>query len=111
MLKNNNFPKFVGIQLLKKSKFYKVNGKIREHIGNYKCYGLFLKQELLKEKIEDDSKNETLFISLIKTEDIPLLKKINGNIVRRTNPETLHKIDIMKMMPKVMEKIDALCDE
>jgi len=85
--------------LLKKSRFYKINGKLREHIGNFKDYAICLKEECISKEI---NKNEiNLFPVLIKLNKIKYLKKVNGNIIRKIKPKTLNLIQKKLLIEKI----------
>ena len=108
--------------LLKKSKFYRIkrpNGKLselselREHIGNYREYGIFLKQEEMLNidditVIKATSNEAKINPSIILIKDIKFLKAINGNIIRKIQPKTIHEIEKMSVLLASMEKIDKL---
>ena len=96
------------VHILKKSQFYMNGDKLREHIGNHKNYAILLKQEELKEDIpelRDDRKQVKLFASIVKLSELKLMKKVNGNIIRKMQPKTLHDVE---KMPLVMESIKLI---
>jgi len=100
-----NLEKLKGLNLLKKSKFYySTNGELREHISTYNGYAILLKQENLKEEIND--KEDTIFPSIVTIEDLRKMKKVNGNKVRKIQPKSLHEWEKMALVQGVIHNID-----
>jgi len=96
-----------GLYILKKSKFYYGNNNnLREQIANYKGYAILIKQELIKEEIND--KENKLFPSLVTLPDLKLMKKVNGNIIRKINPNSLHEFEKMTLIQAIIPEIDKL---
>ena len=100
LIKNNSF------NLLKRSKFYYVNGGIREHIATYKGYAILLNPEKLKTELND--KEDTVYPSLLKTNALKKLKKVNGNVVRKLNPNTLPEFYKMNLLLGTLTQIDNM---
>ena len=93
------------LHILAKSKFYYGNnGELREHIATYKGYAILLKQENLKEEI--NTKENKMFPSLVTLEDLKKLKKVNGNIIRKLQPNSLHEYEKMALIQGVIFEID-----
>ena len=93
------------LNILKKSRFYYgINGELREHIATYKGYAILIKQEQIKEEL--DSKNNTMFPTLLTLEDLRKLKKVNGNIIRKLQPNSIHEYEKMALIQGVIFKID-----
>ena len=100
-LQSNN-----SLQLLKKSKFYySADGTIREHIATYGGYAVLLNSDKLKEEL--NTKENTMFPTLVKADELHGLKKVNGNIVRKLQPNSLHEFEIMILIQGVIKEIDA----
>jgi len=95
-----------GLTFFKKSRFYMNKGVLREHIATYKGYAILLDHNNLKETL-DENKTKMMPI-LISANDIKLLKKINGNIIRKLNPQTLTKLEKAVMLDEVMKNIDSM---
>ena len=94
-----------GLRLLKKSKFYYGNnGELREHFASYKGYAIMIKQERIKEELND--KEVTMFPSLVTLKDLKKMKKVNGNIVRKLQPDSIHEFEKMSLTQAVIQKID-----
>lgn len=93
------------LHLLKKSKFYySANGELREQLANYKGYAIMIRQEKIKEEIND--KETRMFPALVTLEDLRKMKKVNGNIVRKLQPNSLHEFEKMALVIKVITEID-----
>jgi len=93
------------LHVLAKSKFYYgTNGELREHIATYKGYAILLKQENLKEEI--NAKENKMFPSLVTLEDLKKLKKVNGNIIRKLQPDSLHEYEKMALIQGIIFEID-----
>lgn len=93
------------LTILKKSKFYYGNnGELREHIASYKNYAILIKQELIKEKL--DEKNNTMFPSLVTLDDLKKMKKVNGNTVKKIQPDSIHEHEKLALLIKVVPEID-----
>jgi hypothetical protein len=83
-----------------------MNGdKLREHVATYKNYAIMLKQEQLK---EDDGKSKMMevFPALIDTNLLSVMKRVNGNVIRKMQPKTLHQYEIMALVNQVVVNID-----
>jgi len=94
-----------GLHLLKKSKFYYgSNGELREHIATYNGYAIMIKQEKIKEDLND--KEVKMFPSLVTLEDLRKMKKVNGNIIRKLNPDSIHEFEKMALIQGVVFQID-----
>jgi hypothetical protein len=94
-----------GLNILKKSKFYFGNNKeLREHIASYNGYAIMIKQERIKEDIND--KEVQMFPSLVTLEDLRKMKKVNGNIIRKMNPNSIHEWEKMALIQGVVIQID-----
>jgi len=94
-----------GLHLLKKSKFYYGNnGELREHIATYNGYAIMIKQEKIKEDLND--KEVTMFPSIVTLTDLKKMKKVNGNIIRKKQPNSIHEFEKMALLIKVIEEID-----
>ena len=96
-----------GLHILKKTKFYMNGEDLREHIATYKGYAIMLKQEQLKEEIEGSLKEQKVFPALIEVDLLCVMKRVNGNVVRKMNPITLHQYDQMAVVQSVIEIIDS----
>ena len=93
------------LHILKKSRFYKnSDGNLREHIASYKGYAILLKQEKIKEEL--NNKEMTMFPSLIKLNELKNMKRVNGNIVRKINPESIHEYEKMALIQGTITEID-----
>ena len=93
------------LHILKKSRFYyNVNAELREHIATYKGYAILLKQENLKEEI--NTKENKVFPSLVTLEDLKKLKRVNGNVIRKLQPNSLHEYEKMALIQGVMFEVD-----
>jgi len=93
------------MHLLKKTKFYyNAKGELREHIATYKGFAIMLKQEQIKE-LEND-KETRMFPTLIKIMEVKHMKKVNGNIVRKLQPDSIHEYEKLSLMMKVIIEID-----
>lgn len=96
----------IGLRVLKKSKFYYGKDKnFREHIASYQGYAILLKQENLDFSGENQKEKE-LDISLVTLKDLKKMKKVNGNIVRKINPKSLHDFEKMAVVQQAILKID-----
>ncbi len=94
-----------GLIVLKKSKFYyATNGNLREHIATYKDFAILIKQENIKEEIND--KENRMFPSLVSLEDLRKMKRVNGNVVRRIQPDSLHEFEKMALIQAVVSRIE-----
>jgi len=94
-----------GLNILKKSKFYYGNnGELREHIASYNGFAIMIKQEKIKEDLND--KEVSMFPSLVALKDLKKMKKVNGNIIRKLNPNSIHDFEKMALLVKVIEEID-----
>ena len=94
-----------GLAILPKSKFYYgTNRELREHIATYKGYAILLKQENLKEEI--NLKENRMFPSLVTLVDLKKMKKVNGNIIRKLQPDSVHEYEKMALVQGVMTEID-----
>ena len=94
-----------GLRLLKKSKFYYGNnGELREHFATYKGYAIMIKQEKIKEDLNE--KEITMFPTLVTLDDLRKMKRVNGNIVRKLQPETIHEYEKMTLTQGIITKID-----
>jgi sRNA-binding regulator protein Hfq len=100
-----NMENIPGLTILKKSKFYMNGDKLREHVATYKNYAIMLKQEQLK---EDDGKSKMMevFPALIDTNLLSVMKRVNGNVIRKMQPKTLHQYEIMALVNQVVVNID-----
>ena len=98
--------KNTGLYLLKKSKFYMNGENLREHIANYKGYAIMLKQENLKEEIEGNTKEHKVNPAIIDLNMLSLMKPVNGNIVRKLNPNSLHFHEKMSVVIATVKEID-----
>jgi len=97
--------KTVGLRVLSKSKFYySSTGDLREHIASYKGYAIMIKQEKISEDYNE--KEVLMFPSLISLIDLKKLKKVNGNIVRKLQPKTIHEYEKIALIYGVLTKID-----
>ena len=93
------------LMILKKSKFYYgTNKNLREHIATYKGYAILIKQEQIKEELNE--KENKMFPSLVKIEDLRKMKKVNGNIVRKLQPNSIHEYEKMALVQGVIFEID-----
>jgi len=93
------------LNLLNKSKFYySSNNQLLEHIATYKNYCILLKSSNLKKDI--DKNNTEMFPTLVKTDEIKGLKRVNGNIVRKLKPDTLSNLEKLALINSVVGKID-----
>jgi hypothetical protein len=102
-----NLNKNPNLNMLKRSKFYySPNNEFREHIANYKGYAILIKQENIKEEL--DSKTMKMFPSLVTLTDLRKMKKVNGNIVRKSNPKTVHEFEKIALVQEVMKEIDKI---
>jgi hypothetical protein len=95
-----------GLHVLKKSVFYMNGDELREHVATYKDYAIMLKQEHLKENIQDNLKEITVFPALIQKDLLHTMKRVNGNVIRKMKPKTLHKYEIMALVQQTIGKID-----
>jgi len=94
-----------GLNILKKSKFYYGNnGELREMIAAYNGYAIMIKQEKIKEDLNDKEVN--MFPSLVTLEDLRKMKKVNGNIIRKMNPDSIHDFEKMALIQGVVIRID-----
>jgi len=94
-----------GLNILKKSKFYYGNnGALREHIATYNGFAIMIKQEKIKEDLNDKEVN--MFPSLVTLEDLRKMKKVNGNIIRKLNPNSIHEWEKMALIQGVVVQID-----
>jgi len=94
-----------GLNILKKSKFYYGNnGELRECIAVYNGFAIMIKQEKIKEDLNDKEVN--MFPSLVTLKDLKKMKKVNGNIIRKLNPNSIHDFEKMALLVKVIEEID-----
>lgn len=97
--------KIEALHVLKKSKFYYTQDKkVREHLANYKGYAILIKQEHIKEDIND--KEMRMFPALVTLPDLRKMKKINGNIVRKLQPQSLHEFQKLALIQGVISEID-----
>jgi UDP-3-O-[3-hydroxymyristoyl] glucosamine N-acyltransferase len=97
------------MHLLKKSKFYYNSKKeLREHIATYKGYAILIKQEQIKE-LEND-KETRMFPTLIKINELKFMKKVNGNIVRKIQPQSIHEYEKMALIQGVIAEINKGLD-
>jgi len=101
----------LGLNVLKRSKFYYgKNNELREHIATYRSeknenYAILLNSsKIMKEDISSDEAK--VFPVLIKLEDLKKMKKVNGNIVRKLQPKTLHKWDQMALIQGTIAEIE-----
>ena len=77
--------------MLNKSKFY-MNGKSWiEHIGSFKGFAICLKSEDLIDHVDD--KHDKLKYILIAENDLKILKPINGNVIRKLQPDSVNKLN------------------
>ncbi len=95
---NSNFVE--NFKILKKSVFYYYNDKLREHIATYNGYAILIKQECIN--------NSEPAFSIIKKTDLQLLKKVNGNIIRKINPSSFNVETKTKMLFECIEEISKL---
>jgi len=102
--KEEEIKKIPALSLLKKSKFYYYDNNLREHIANYKNYSILLKQENVSQETEE--KDIVIKPSIVKTEDLKKVKRVNANIIKKTNPSTLMYNEKMMVLLGVIEKID-----
>ena len=94
-----------GLHLLKKSKFYYGNnGELREHIATYNSYAIMIKQEKIKEDLND--KEVTMFPSIVTLTDLKKMKKVNGNIIRKKQPNSIQEFEKMALIHGVVTEID-----
>jgi len=97
----------VDLNVLKKSKFFYSNdGSFREHIATYKGYAILIKSDLIKEEI--NTEETKMFPSLIKLEDLKKLKRVNGNVVRKKQPDSIHEYEKIALLIKVVPEIDNI---
>jgi hypothetical protein len=101
-----NIDSIPGLHVLKKSTFYMNRDKLREHVATYKDYAIMLKQEQLKEDIENNLKEITVFPALVQKDLLHAMKRVNGNIIRKMKPKTLHKYEIMALIQRTIAQID-----
>lgn len=94
------------LHILSKSKFYRNGDKLREHIATYKNQAILIKQEQILEDIDD--KNQAMFPVLIKLEELKKMKKVNGNIIRKIQPKSLHEFQKMALVQGVINKMDSM---
>jgi hypothetical protein len=99
--------KIPNLQVLKKSKFYSLDDKLREHIGTYRGYAIMLKQESLR---EEHGKEVHLNPSLIQANMLGNLKKVNGNTIRKMQPKTLHESEKLSLFLKIQAEIDTMIE-
>jgi hypothetical protein len=98
------------MHLLKKSKFYyNSNGDLREHIATYNGYAILIKQEKIKE--DENDKEVMMFPSLIKISELKNLKRVNGNIIRKLQPDSIHEYEKLALIVKTTEEIDKIRKE
>ena len=94
-----------GLNILKKSKFcYGNNGELREHIASYNGFAIMIKQEKIKEDLND--KEVSMFPSLVALKDLKKMKKVNGNVIRKLNPNSIHDFEKMALIQGVVIEID-----
>jgi hypothetical protein len=94
-----------GLRVLSKSKFYYgTNGDLREHIATYKGYAIMIKQEKISEDLNE--KEVTMFPTLITLPELKMLKKVNGNVVRKLQPKSIHEYEKLTLIHGVVIKID-----
>ena len=103
----------IGLNVLRRSKFYYgKNNELREHIATYKSqknetYAILLNSnKIMKEEINPDEAK--VFPILVKLEDLKKMKKVNGNVVRKLQPKTLHKWDQMALVQGTIVEIEKL---
>jgi len=101
----NKLEEIDSLHLLTKSRFYyNADKQLREHVGTYKGFAILLKQEKIKEILND--KENTMFPSLVTLTDLKRMKRVNGNIVRKINPDSLHEYEIMALIQGIILEID-----
>ena len=94
-----------GLNILKKSKFYYGNnGELREHIATYKGYAIMIKQEKIKEEV--NQKENNMFPTLVKLTELKSMKRVNGNVIRKLNPNSIHEFEKMALVQGVVVQID-----
>ena len=94
-----------GLRVLKKSKFYYgSNGELREAIASYGGYAIMIKQEKIKEDLNDEE--VTMFPTLVTLAELKNMKKVNGNIVRKLQPNSIHEYEKMALIHGVVIQID-----
>jgi len=95
-----------GFVLIKKTKFYRtVSGELAEHIASYKGYAILIKQDI-KEKIEDTDEAILMKPTLVLLTELKNLKRVNGNIVRKINPTSLHEFEKLSLVQGVIVAVD-----
>jgi hypothetical protein len=96
---------FSGLNILSKSKFYySTTGELREHIATYKGYAILLREDNMIEDIDGEVSNA--YPIIVTLSDLKKLKKINGNVVRKLQPKTIHEYEKMAVIQGVVTKID-----
>lgn len=94
-----------GLKVLKKSKFYYgVDDNLREHIATYNGMAILLKQEEVPEELND--KEQGMTVALVTLPDLKKMKKVNGNIVRKINPKTIHEFEKMAAVQSIILELD-----
>jgi len=93
-----------GLHVLKKSRFYYNGDKLREHIGTYMGKAILIKQEHIKEEL--NSKENKMFPSLVDLKDLKLMRKVNGNVVRKLQPKSVHEYEKMALIQAVVTEMD-----
>jgi hypothetical protein len=94
-----------GLIIYKKSKFYYGNnGELRECIAVYNGYAIMIKQEKIKEDLND--KEVTMFPSIVTLTDLKKMKKVNGNIIRKKQPNSIQEFEKMALIHGVVAEID-----
>jgi len=96
--------KLPGLYVLKKSRFYDTENGWREHIATYKDYAIMLKTNNLRG--EQNNNTTQMYPILVPINGVKYMKKVNGNIVRKKNPDTLSWPEKMVLIEAVTRKID-----
>ena len=100
------FKSIIGLQKLKKSKFYDKDNELIEHIANFKDYSVFINHEYLSDI--ENTNNLDIKLKVIETKDLKYLKKINNNTIKKINPIGLSDIQRKMILVDITPKIDDI---
>jgi len=89
-----------GVFLLKKPKFYSINGSLREHVANTGTQAVLLKNNKLTE-LDFNEKEVSIPCSLVQLEDLKKAKRISSSIIKKQKPASLPLDTILKLLEQL----------